>query len=208
MPLTTAPALLFGLGARLLLVYFTDQDPSVKDFILFGLFQGVALYFTFSKNSDLALLVALGVAAKIVFEYTTSQDTVKSACTLVGISIGVLATDILSHYLDPKPRGKHKPSSSSTRKVQFRRDELESAKHRVFRQTISDITSVDSRSELVGPNPSMTPLEREVAALRARASLADSERRRYKEEKKVCVLNQFHCLQTDMRCSGHSPKET
>ena len=33
----------------------------------------------------------------------------------------------------------------------------------------------------------MTPLEREVATLRARASLADSERRRYKEERKWAI---------------------
>ena len=51
------------------------------------------------------------------------------------------------------------------------------------RRTVSDITSVDSESELI-PRANITPLEREVAALRARASLADSERRRFKEERK------------------------
>jgi len=48
----------------------------------------------------------------------------------------------------------------------------------------SDITSVDSNSELIKSKAAMTPLEREIVALRARASLADSERRRYKEERK------------------------
>jgi hypothetical protein len=33
----------------------------------------------------------------------------------------------------------------------------------------------------------MTPIEREIAALRARASLADSERRRSKEERKWAI---------------------
>lgn len=33
----------------------------------------------------------------------------------------------------------------------------------------------------------MTPLQREVAALRARASLADSERRRYREERRWAI---------------------
>ncbi|PSR98911.1 hypothetical protein PHLCEN_2v4231 [Hermanssonia centrifuga] len=36
----------------------------------------------------------------------------------------------------------------------------------------------------IDPTHRLTPLEREVAVLRARASLADSERRRFKEEKK------------------------
>jgi hypothetical protein len=41
----------------------------------------------------------------------------------------------------------------------------------------------DSLSDWIDPNHTMTPLEREVAALRKKASMADSERRRFKEEK-------------------------
>ncbi|KAG9316407.1 hypothetical protein JVU11DRAFT_2441 [Chiua virens] len=44
-----------------------------------------------------------------------------------------------------------------------------------------------STEDMVDPQRVMDPLEREVAALRARASLADSERRRFKEEKKWAV---------------------
>ena len=36
----------------------------------------------------------------------------------------------------------------------------------------------------IDPDGKLTPQEREVAVLRARASLADSERRRFKEERK------------------------
>lgn len=43
---------------------------------------------------------------------------------------------------------------------------------------------ISSTEGLVDPHRVMDPLEREVATLRARASLADSERRRFKEEKK------------------------
>ncbi|KAH0827554.1 hypothetical protein J3R83DRAFT_4275 [Lanmaoa asiatica] len=44
-----------------------------------------------------------------------------------------------------------------------------------------------SAEDLVDPHRVMEPLEREVAVLRARASLADSERRRFKEERKWAV---------------------
>lgn len=44
-----------------------------------------------------------------------------------------------------------------------------------------------SVEDLVDPHRVMDPLEREVATLRARASLADGERRRFKEEKKWAV---------------------
>jgi hypothetical protein len=46
--------------------------------------------------------------------------------------------------------------------------------------TADSITS----SDLIHPKSKMTPLQREVANLRAKASLADTERRRFKEEKK------------------------
>ncbi|KAI0081262.1 hypothetical protein K474DRAFT_1613843 [Panus rudis PR-1116 ss-1] len=44
--------------------------------------------------------------------------------------------------------------------------------------------SIDSVSSSIDPKGTMSPAEREVAILRARASLADSERRRFKEERK------------------------
>ena len=44
--------------------------------------------------------------------------------------------------------------------------------------------SLDSVPSSIDPEGKLTPQEREVAVLRARASLADSERRRFKEERK------------------------
>ena len=44
--------------------------------------------------------------------------------------------------------------------------------------------SIDSVSSSIDPGGNMSPAERQVAILRARASLADSERRRFKEERK------------------------
>jgi len=60
-----------------------------------------------------------------------------------------------------------------------------SRKWRTASSVPPSITS--STEDLVDPNRVMDPLEREVATLRARASLADSERRRFKEEKKWAI---------------------
>lgn len=60
-----------------------------------------------------------------------------------------------------------------------------SRKWRTASSVHPSITS--STEDLVDPNRVMDPLEREVATLRARASLADSERRRFKEEKKWAI---------------------
>jgi hypothetical protein len=45
----------------------------------------------------------------------------------------------------------------------------------------------------------MTPTERDIAALRARASLADSERRRFKEERKWAVAQGNLALAAQMK---------
>lgn len=44
--------------------------------------------------------------------------------------------------------------------------------------------SLESLADWIDPNHRLSPLEREVAALRRKATMADSERRRFKEEKK------------------------
>jgi hypothetical protein len=67
------------------------------------------------------------------------------------------------------------------------------------RPSQSDITSLDSTSDFIGPqSSSLSPLDREVARLRARASLADTERRRYKEERKWAISQGNHARASQM----------
>jgi hypothetical protein len=195
---SAAPALLLGLGARILLDKFIRSlEPSLRDFVLLGVWQGVGLHYG-SRNSDLILAITVGIAAKLLIEFILVRDATKCASTLLGVALGVLTTDFSSLFLNSHYNRQNSSvhshaesvhaSQRRQRLVQFRQniegDGSELLRLREFRQTLSDITSVHSNSELIGPNPSMTPLDREVAALRARASLADSERRRFKEEKK------------------------
>lgn len=200
MPFSTAPALLIGLGARILLDNFTrSSEPTIRDFVLVGVWQGVGLHYA-SNNSGLAILVASCISAKLFVDFNIAHDTTKSVTTLIGVALGVLCTEFLSQYFDAykardrdRPRKKvyTSPATGHTprkeRLVHFRGSVptgSSDARRRAFRHNASDITSVDSNSEMIGPKSSMTPLEREIAALRTRASLADSERRRFKEERK------------------------
>lgn len=204
MSISTAPVLLLGLGARILMDLVTRTEASLQDYILMGCWQGVGLWYAFKKH-DLAIPVAFGIAAKMFIEYTFAQDMARTATTLLSTAVGAVATDFLAGVFDndgPKDRRAKKVSSANAhafperdRARTSRRREREqrelgngtapARQHRTpSRRTVSDITSVDSNSELIGPRASMTPLEREVATLRARASLADSERRRFKEERK------------------------
>jgi len=205
MPIATAPALLLGLGARILLDHFSRlEGPSIKDFILVGAWQGVALHYAI-KSSGFGIIVAFGIAAKLFIEVNLILDVTKCIMTIVGIALGVLFTDFLSQHFDKPPRSsdrRHKrqqsastpvkPEKKRERLVQFRPSvqggSVETAIDPAPNSFIlSDITSVDSLSETLGPIPSLSPLEREVYILRTRASLADSERRRCKEERKWAV---------------------
>jgi hypothetical protein len=203
MPFSTAPALLIGLGARILLDNLTrSTEPTIRDFVLVGIWQGVGLHCA-SKNSGLAILVASCISTKLFIEFNIAPDTTRSVTTLFGVALGVLCTEFLSQYFDTHKAPEHNrprkkvhtspPNGHAPRKerlVQSRggvQGGSSDARQQVLRHNVSDITSVDSNSEMIGPRSSMTPLERDIAALRTRASLADSERRRFKEERKWAI---------------------
>ncbi|KAJ3724711.1 hypothetical protein C8R42DRAFT_460018 [Lentinula raphanica] len=193
MTIPAAPALLIGLSARLLMDFLSrSEEQTVRDFLMAGLWQGV-LWCTV-KNHDLSIPVALGIFVKLLFDYTFMSDALKFGITLVGVALGAIGTDFLSHFVDQPKSDKdkrrkghsYKDASAQPRERSSRRPDKPSTSTMKTRsrRTVSDITSVDSESELIGPQASMSPLDRQVAALRARASLADSERRRFKEERK------------------------
>lgn len=208
MTFSTAPALLFGLGVRIALNKFSStadasaDEAVISDVILLGVVQGVALYYTLMEYSDLAFVVAFGIAVKLVIEFMMLQDVSRCATTLLGVALGVLVTDILSqliedgYFYDFHGDSVHDKESTyiSKRKrlVKFQ----SSTEYQVIPpsrpprsrktepsqrwRTPPSLTSTSS----IDPNHTMSPPERELAMLRAKASLADSERRRFKEEKK------------------------
>ena len=205
MPIATAPALLLGLGARILLDHFNRfEGPSVRDFILVGAWQGVALHYAI-KTSGFGIIIAFRIAAKLFIKFNLVLDVTRCVMTVVGITLGVLFTDFLSQYFDKPPhssdrRRKKHQSTPTPIKQEIKRERLVQFRPSVQGGSVetlidpasnsfilSDITSIDSRSETLAPGRSLSPLEREVHVLRTRASLADSERRRCKEERKWAV---------------------
>ena len=238
--ITTAPSLFLGLGARIFInkfVYHYDSS-TIPDFVFLGLWQGTALYYLLMRQVEFAWAAAVGILGRLLIDFVRTWDTSRCACTLLGVALGVLATDIASQFLEdenglPSLFGgtAGSPSSGhhhhhhrrrpSRRLVQFsrspsrveparekgkevvrhagrerergKRDRHKDEKLEEFKKmrdwesrsiiTADSITS----SDLIHPKSKMTPLQREVANLRAKASLADTERRRFKEEKKWAV---------------------
>ncbi|THH08271.1 hypothetical protein EW146_g9046 [Bondarzewia mesenterica] len=208
MRFTTAISLLLGLGARIAFNKFVTvrDQPSIEDHVLSGLWQGVALYYFIMEFQYLAFGLTFGIAARLVMNFMFTHNTTECACTILGVALGVLFTDVLSQVLeDTDTQERHAKARYEgsvvehdpprRRLVQFRRSSSEERerqhvrRRREFIESTPSITTAttqswDSLSDWVDPNHTMDPLEREVAALRKKASLADSERRRFKEEKK------------------------
>ena len=216
MPIATAPALLIGIGARILLDKYNRSDgPFIKDFILMGAWQGVALHYATkaSGTSSLGILIAFGIAIKLFIEFNLFSDVTRCITTIFGVAMGVLITDFLAQYFDKPPptyqRRRKKTITTTTpqKTADRKRDNRPLPRPLSIQESstitsgditdlhtlattslhISDITSVDSASEKLGPTSSMTPLERDIHVLRTRAALADSERRRLKEERKWAI---------------------
>lgn len=243
MEITASLPLLFALGARIalnsLVFPSTNELPSTPDFLLTGLFQGVLLYHTATQLSQLLVIpIAFGIAVKLVIDFSRTFDTTQCVCTLLGVALGVVFTDVLSRvfedgsYKVPEKvgamsSGTHARDAHDTSKrlrlVSFSRvqdrtrthghrrenghahrrdsDERERDRDRdrernprrlevrpitptlTYASTAPSI-SLDSVPSSIDPEGRLTPHERAVAVLRARASLADSERRRFKEERK------------------------
>lgn len=205
--LTTAFSLLLGLGARILYnKFFSFRAPGIEDHVLSGLWQGVALYYVLMEFPFLTLPVGFGIGARLLVNFVITYDATGCACTLLGVAVGVLFTDILSQLLeDGDPEDAYYEGSVVSdyprrrRLVQLRYGDDRMWDHNRRRRAFFDVdpsvatgTAVtntntngtwDSLSDWIDPNHTMTPLEREVAALRKKASMADSERRRFKEEK-------------------------
>ncbi|KAJ7045750.1 hypothetical protein C8F04DRAFT_447661 [Mycena alexandri] len=193
-------ALLIGLGARILLDQFTATgEPSTQNSIVLGLWQGCGLHYVTTASKELLMPSSALVVAKLFFDFVAGQDITRVMVTLLGIGLGFCVADLSSRWMDASDYGgrrtrkrtqqQHVPRQRS-RSVHTRRsegDERRPPRRDTLRRAVSDITSVDTNSLLFGRDPTMTPLDREVAALRARASLADSERRRYKEERKWAI---------------------
>jgi len=200
MNISVAPALLLGLGARVALDLFTHTgEPTISSQIMLGCWQGVALWYA-SKKHDVGLPVACGIGAKVFLEFMFLQDIFRLGLAVICTFVGAVATDVLSSAIDEQTQDKRfssskkhsnsnpttsRPTHNSSRKSSSRpqpvtRDDNTS---RRSRNTASDITSIES-SSFGSRSSSMSPFERDIAALRTRASLADTERRRFKEERK------------------------
>lgn len=185
-------------------------ETGTTEHVIFGAWQGVLLYHLLTEQPQLVSGVACGVCARLLIDYVLVRDAVKSAATLLGAAVGVLCVDILSRLFDDVffvKSGSGKTGSRS-RAVQFNKQSTHERRstrahhHRDGRananghsiataapslsldSTTTDLESIESAVPTAHNAHLQTPLEREIAALRTRASVADGHRRRMREERR------------------------
>lgn len=162
-----------------------------------------------TKCASTLLGVALGVLVTNVLSMVIEDSS--SSFSIISSERTKDRTRTLSGNLNPAPAPQaHEPMSRRLRLVSFdrsrrrtqshptrhepnnprhahdhaRRDAISPAPTLAYSIDTAPSISIDSVSSSIDPKGNLSPQERQVAILRARASLADSERRRFKEERK------------------------
>ncbi|KAF7321707.1 ATP-dependent DNA helicase [Mycena kentingensis (nom. inval.)] len=199
----TSLALIVGLGGRLLLDQLTRTGaaPTTREFVVLGLWMGSGLHYVSTSSRELLVPAGAVVGVKLFSDFVFQESARVLICVL-GIGLGFCFADLVSRWMEgggessrpssrARERDRDKEKRDAQRRVSSRTrrsegDERRSPRRQSSRRAVSDITSVDANSFAYERDSATmrTPLDREIAALRARASLADSERRRYKEERK------------------------
>jgi hypothetical protein len=186
-------ALLVGLGARIFLDIIIRPPPELsrRDAILTGIWQGVALYHTYFHHLEFLFLVSFAISAWLMIDFALIHDVNRMTTILLGVALGIFCAGLLSQFEGDHRSGKRQDAlaqspSKKNRLAQAYKDTRGERSRRPRVPAMSDITapSLDTSSDTLDSKFNMTPVEREIASLRTRASLADTERRRYREEKK------------------------
>ena len=152
--ITTSSALLIALGARILLnTIFVGPDapPSTPDSLLNGLFQGVLLYTSLTQVLLLAVPVGVGIAAKLLLDYTRTFDATQCVCTLLGVALGVVFTDVLSKTFEAqtdttKTQTRTRTTTTTTRCRRRRRHRSHGVLHE-RKSNLNNILQVSSCSD-------------------------------------------------------------
>lgn len=177
----------FGIAAKLLLDYSRTFDTTQVVCTLLGVALGVV--FTDALSRVFEDSTTLKERERTVSTTTHVRETreAEPGKRLRLVSFGRSGQDRIrhrrdtgnTHRRDDRDRDRDREHERNPRRLEVR----PITPTLTYASTAPSI-SLDSVPSSIDPDGRMTPHERAVAVLRARASLADSERRRFKEERK------------------------
>ena len=170
----------FAITAKLLFDFTTNFDTTKCACILLGAALGVlftdilAQLFEQARYHEVETVTV--ASAPAVAPQGRSREPSSKRLRLVSFERGADRE---------RPSHRHKPSADRSRA-----DAVSPAPTNAY--SIDTALTLDSLPSSIDPHGMMSPVERDVAVLRARASLADSERRRFKEERKWALSQKNH----------------
>jgi len=103
--LTPASALVLGLGARIVFnVLFRPVEAglsnSISDYIVQGLWQGALVFYVFTEHETFASALAVGLLARCLLDFVSSNDVLKLVYTVGFAFMGALGAFILTQVLE------------------------------------------------------------------------------------------------------------
>ncbi|KAI0032100.1 hypothetical protein K488DRAFT_50632 [Vararia minispora EC-137] len=183
---------LSGLWQGVALYYFIMELPGLAFGVAFGMAGRVLANLILYRDALQCACTLLGIAVGVFLTDLLSQvleDGQNEEYPNTGYDGSV-------SDLGPRPRRLVQLRKVSSETSHHRRAKYNSRRRREFLEytpsTTTNVTegpsdttqSLESLADWIDPNHRLSPLEREVAALRRKATIADSERRRFKEERK------------------------
>ncbi|KLO16902.1 hypothetical protein SCHPADRAFT_901067 [Schizopora paradoxa] len=105
MSFTPASALVLGLGARIVFnVLFRPVEAgvgsSISDYVVQGLWQGALVFYVFTEHEAFASALAVGLLARCLLDFVSSNDPVKLAYTVGFALVGAICSFILTQVLE------------------------------------------------------------------------------------------------------------
>lgn len=138
MSFTPASALVLGLGGRIVFnVLFRPVEvgpgSSISDYIVQGLWQGALVFYVFTEHEAFASALAVGLLARCLLDFVSSNDALKLAYTVGFALLGAICSFILTQVLEDDftlseefgsftPR-RRRSSSTDARDISDRRSE-------------------------------------------------------------------------------------
>jgi hypothetical protein len=98
--LTTTIPLLLGLGEHILYSKFFTYRVLGIEIMFLAVSGSVALHHVLMEYPLLTLPVGFSIGARLLVIFVITYDAAGCACTLLGVAVGVLSTDILSQLIE------------------------------------------------------------------------------------------------------------
>lgn len=180
-----------GLWQGVALYYFIMEQPGLSFGVGFGMAARILVNFVLYRDAMQAACTMLGSAVGVFLTDLLSQviedgeeEGAPGGYDGSETDVSTRPRRLVQLRSDSVVEKRHKYAARRRREFLSSNLPAPSTTTAATTEATETTQSLESLADWIDPNHRLSPLEREVAALRRKATMADSERRRFKEEKK------------------------